>query len=220
MVSNNLISYEKLPLVGDKYDETNFGSKIGTSDCNEYMPFYSILNHQLLDVNNNIIIEYGKPTYRLSGGYSRTYTELFNDLIGINYSGKTYQFTIGGVGHSIGYNRHVIFDNTNKILCCLAVKSSALLNNRFSELQENQNPDDYILLVNNDLISNPIYKNVGKKINNEYISRFKTSNIDIVYTNNVDKWVFKNNFRQPTHSNMPAMLRHLNEEVPEILIEN
>lgn len=220
MISNNLISYENLPSAGNNYDETNFGGKIGTSDCNEYVPFYSILNHQLIDVNNNIVIEYGKVSFRNTGRYSRTYGDLFRDLSNINFGGKTYHFSIAGVNHIIGYSRHIIFDRNNKILCCLAVKSSALLNNRLSELQANQNPDDYLLLVDNDLTSNPIYKNVGKKITNDYTSRFKISNIDIVHTNDIDKWIFKNNFRQPTYSSMPAMLRHLNEEVPKILIEN
>lgn len=219
MISNNLISYENLPN-GGSYDEINFGGKIGTSDCNEYVPFYSIMNHHLIDVNDNIVIEYGKVSFRTTGRYSRTYGDLFGDLSNISYSGKAYHFNIAGVNHVLGYNRHIIFDRDNKILCCLAVKSSALLNNRLNELQENQNPNDYLLLVNNELTSNPIYKNVGKKVTNDYISRFKTSNIDIVQTNDIDKWIFKNNFKQPTYASMPAMLRHLNQEVPKILIEN
>lgn len=219
MIRNNLISYEGLPLSRLDYDERNYGGIIGTSDCNEYVPFYCIGNHNLIDVNGHRIIEYGKPVFRTSPGNTRNYNDLFRNLstIGINY---IHSFTVAGVSHQLGYNRNIIFDSNNKVLICLAVKTEALLNNSFAQLQANQNPSDYILLVNNELFSNPSYKNVAKKIDSVYISQFRQSNIDLVFTNDIDKWVFQNNFVKPDFKNVVQMMNHLNKEVPKILVMN
>lgn len=218
-IRNNLISFENLSTRIDFYNEVDFGGKIGTSDCNEYVPFYVILNHRLIDINGHRIIEYGKPSYRNFGRYSRNYNELFDGLRGLDYS-RQHHFTITGETHSLGYTRHILHDSNNNILFTLAIKRDALLNNTFAQLQANQNASDYILIVNNELFSNPIYKNLAKKVNNAYIAEFKASNIDIVYTNDVDKWLYNNNFTKPEFKNAIQMMNHLNKEVPKILIES
>lgn len=217
MIRDNLISYGNLR--GLSYDGQNFGGKIGTSDCNEYVPFYTIMNHILLDIEGHRIIEYGKPNYNYTGFYARTYRDLFSDLKNINHT-KTYNFTLQGEPHQFGYTRHTIYSTDNKLLCCLAIKSSALLNNSFAQLQANQNPEDFIFLVDNTLFSNPIYKNIAKKVDSNYISLFKESDIDLVYTNDIDKWLFKNNLSKPTFKNVPEMMKHLKTEVPKILVMN
>ena len=39
---------------------------------------------------------------------------------------------------------------------------------------------------------NPIYKNVKKKIDLEYLSRIRQLNIDIIETSKINNWIFKN----------------------------
>ena len=204
---------------GDEYNKVYLSKEIGTSDCTVYVPFFALNCHTLLDINDNIVIEYPK-VIPYGGRSTRNYSDLLVSLKS-NSLPFLHYFSYQHVEYTMGGSRNVLFDSdSGELLLCLSIKSEVLLQHSYSKIVERADPEDYILLVNNKLQRDPIYKNVIKRLVKEYISLFEVDGIDVVYTNSIEKWTFKNNYRQPNFKTVPEMVKHLNEEVPRILIES
>lgn len=200
-------------------EEKFFKSKeIGTSDCNAYVPFYSLFNHTLLDINDNIILEYYKPTYTNTSLYIRNYSELEHQLRCTD-TFNSYKFTIAGLVKQLFFNRHVLYTQDLELLFCLGIKTDYVLNETYKNISDKPEYNQLILIVNNSFLNNPTYKNVYRKLNKIYIEPLARKGVDIVYTNNVDKWFFQNNFVQPKFKSVPEMMKHLKVEIPTLLTQ-
>lgn len=217
MLLKDLINYKSImDLRPHEINQSFENGQIATSDCNNYMPFYVLSNHVLLDVNGNFIVEYKKPHVRSHLYMSRRYNDFFSVQKGIYQQGLT--FKLQGIDHTVFGGNNVIYDR-NQVLVCLGIRTQTVLDKSYEELASVINPEDYVLVVNNNLFTELHYRNFSKKVKKEYIDNFAQLSVDIVYTNNIDNWFFKNNFKKPNFTKATDMVNHLHVEVPRILLD-
>ena len=69
------------------------------------------------------------------------------------------------------------------------------------------------------LIDDPLYKNIKKKLNDLYIDIAKQVGLDIVTTSRINNWLFKNNVKPLKFKTVMQMNKHLKEEVPQRILE-
>lgn len=168
---------------------------IGTTDLNEYFPVYTIG----YDNNYNSILEtviqdvalYQKPQNKSISrtGFTR-YDDLFN-VLKEYVEPKVYSFTVNDETHYLTCLKGYIADKDDNILLLLGTKDIDIYD-----------PYDVLkveklkLFVSTELIKNPIYKNLFKKLSTEYIDYCYQNDIEVVYTtsNNIQSRTFKNNF--------------------------
>jgi len=190
-------------------------NKLGTSDCNMFIPVYALKQNSYIFNFTDIgvkVIEY--CLYRPHTVYSpyRKYDRLQSDLISCYSESRRYLFKIGVETHFIHVNRGILYDNED-ILMCLAVSSEYAINNTIEEISERPNNNEFVLFVSNKF-KEAKYKNVRKKLELNYISKVKELGIDIIETSKIDNWLFKNNFKKPKFKTVLEMNKHLKEELP------
>ena len=201
--------------------ENNYRTRItGTSDCNEYIPVYAISSHKLLVFkdSNAKVMEYSMPINDIQGyNYVRTYVDMIIKIKDARSPCK-YNFKVAGVNHNLNLDRGMVYDNSGNILMCLAINKDYLFSLDSEVLKINPDYTQFVIFVSN-LLDDPLYKNIKKKLNELYIDIAKQVGLDIVTTSRINNWLFKNNTKPLKFKNIIQMNKHLKEEVPKRILE-
>lgn len=193
---------------------------IGTSDCNLFTPVYSLFNHKLLMLGEIRVLEYSLPC--LTSGMYSPISRQYNDLLLLLREGddpQYYVFKNGGEEHTLQVMRGLLCDREGKILLCLGINGEYLLNTPIQEIIETPDSTQFSLFVSHEFNSNPIYKNVKKKLGAMYFDPCTEKNLDIVFTAEPKDWLFKNNHSIPSFDTVSKMKKHLNKDIPRSLIQ-
>lgn len=192
---------------------------IGTSDCNNYVPIYSLYCHDLIlfeDREDVKIIEYNFPSIPNSYSSCRQYAQL-NRTLRNGIRPVKYYFTLQGNSYDFNIMPGMLYDNNNNILMCLAINTQYLLNTPKEVINATPDARQFILVMSTEF-DNPIYRNVKKKMTAMYIDECISLGIDIVTTSRSNDWLFRNNFEQPKFKSVTKLMKHLQEEVPKSLL--
>ena len=208
-------------IIQTSYTENNYRTRItGTSDCNEYIPVYAISSHKLLVFKDTDIkvMEYRMPTSEIATYSSvRTYDNLIYQLKNA-INPCRYNFKLAGVNHNVNIDRGILYDNSGNILMCLGINRDYLFSVGAETLRTNPDYTKFVVFISN-LLDDPIYKNVKKKINDLYIDIAKQIGLDIVTTSRINNWLFKNNVKALSFKTVAKLNKHLKEEVPMRILE-
>ena len=208
-------------IIQNSYNEINYRTTVvGTSDCNEHIPVYAISNHKLLVFkdSNARVMEYSMPINDIQGyNYVRTYSDLIIKIKDTINPCK-YNFKVAGVNHNLNLDRGMVYDNNGNVLMCLAINKDYLFSVDSEVLRINPDYTQFVIFVSN-LLDDPLYKNIKKKLNELYIDIAKQVGLDIVSTSRINNWLFKNNIKPLKFKNIIQMNKHLKEEVPKRILE-
>ena len=208
-------------IIQTNYAEINYRTRItGTSDCNEYIPVYAISNHKLLVFkdSNAKVMEYNMPINDIQDyNYVRTYADMIIKIKDARNLCK-YNFKVAGVNHNLNLDRGMVYDNNGNILMCLAINKDYLFSLDSEVLKTNPDYTQFVIFISN-LLDDPLYKNIKKKLNELYIDIAKQIGLDIVTTSRINNWLFKNNTKPLKFKNIIQMNKHLKEEVPKRILE-
>lgn len=208
-------------IIQTSYEENNYRTRItGTSDCNEYIPVHAISSHTLLTFkdSNTKVMEYNMPTSEIqSYNYVRTYLDLIR-RIKDSRGPCRYNFKLAGNNHNLNVDRGIVYDNDGNVLLCLAINRDYLFNVDPNVLRTNPDYTQFVVFISN-LLDEPIYKNLKKKLNELYIDVAKQVGLDIVTTSRINNWLFKNNVKPLKFKTVIQMNKHLKEEVPKRILE-
>ena len=208
-------------IIQTNYVENNYRTRItGTSDCNEYIPVYAISSHTLLTFKDSDIkvMEYNMPISEIqSYNYIRTYSDLIRRIEDSRGPCK-YNFKLAGNNHNLNVDRGIVYDNDGNVLLCLAINRDYLFNVDPDVLKTNPDYTQFVVFISN-LLDEPIYKNIKKKLNELYIDVAKQVGLDIVTTSRINNWLFKNNVKPLKFKTVIQMNKHLKEEVPKRILE-
>ena len=193
-------------------------SLIGTSDCNEYIPFYALAAHNLIvfEEIEDRVIEYNLPMTPPRYQRERMYRRL-NSHLRSGEIPKRYEFTFKGEKLSFNMHRGLIYKG-EEIYLGLAISSEYLLSTPMQEIKNNIDYSKFKLFISNKFSKDNSFKNINKKLEAMYIEELKILGVDIIYTNDVSERIFKNNFKKVKFKNMAEMVKYLDEEVPKILL--
>jgi hypothetical protein len=190
---------------------------MGTSDSNDYLPFYAYNSAVLITEG---VIGYYLPMRKLAVNYINRYSQLFDHLTK-GTSTKAYKIGSEEDSHFIYIIKGAIFDESGAILMLLTIKDIDIVdfyeyNSKFNE--DGIKHEKFKLFVSTKFMSSSLYTNVFKKIEKEYISECINKNINVEYTtsDNIKEAVFKNPFK-PEFNNMTQLNEHLKEEVSILL---
>lgn len=196
-------TYGSRNFVGSQY-------KLATTDLTDYFPVYITFERTRLDDYNwdrsknqphnklseliiNDVYLYRKPE-RLSLQPGLTsyhqYGNLFEALKSYNGTIK-YLFSHNDEPYYLNVMRGYIADNNDNILLLLTTKQFAIFDNEHNIIK---NP--LRLYISTEFMKNDIYKNVYKRIEKEYISKFYDEDIEVVFTTSekIENSMFRNNF--------------------------
>lgn len=208
-------------IIQTSYEENNYRTRItGTSDCNEYIPVHAISSHTLLTFkdSNTKVMEYNMPTSEIqSYNYVRTYLDLIR-RIKDSRGPCRYNFKLAGNNHNLNVDRGIVYDNDGNVLLCLAINRDYLFNVDPNVLRTNPDYTQFVVFISN-LLDDPTYKNLKKKLNELYIDVAKQVGLDIVTTSRINNWLFKNNVKPLKFKTVIQMNKHLKEEVPKRILE-
>ena len=208
-------------IIQTNYIESNYRTRItGTSDCNEYIPVYAISSHTLLTFKDSDIkvMEYNMPTSEIqSYNYVRTYSDLIQ-RIKASRGPCRYNFKLAGNNHNLNVDRGIVYDNDGNVLMCLAINKDYLFSVDSEVLKTNPDYTQFVVFISN-LLDDPTYKNIKKKLNELYIDVAKQVGLDIVTTSRINNWLFKNNVKPLKFKTVIQMNKHLKEEVPKRILE-
>ena len=212
----NLVS-----LVRENYTTTYYERGLtGTSDCNEFIPVYAISCHKLLvfkEVDARVM-EYTMPTTNIPR-YSRfrNYAYLISHLKG-GTTPMIYNFKVAGQDCNVNVDRGIIYDNEGDILMCLAINKDYLFNTSKEALTTDPEIPQFVVFISN-LLEDPRYKNLKKKLNELYLDIAKQMGLDVVYTSRIKEWLFKNNVKPLKFKSIAQLNKHLKEEIPPKILE-
>jgi hypothetical protein len=215
---NQVISFFLPTYSNGNFNRQDFKTDfVGTSDCNIFVPFYSVFGHELIlfEEIDKKVLEYCLPIAN-SDHSVRQYEALIR-LLRISQNPHKYYFKLQGIDHVINVHRGILYDNDKNILMCLSINSEYLLNTPVEEIAAKPDINQFVLFISHEFNA-PKYKNVKKKIDLEYLSKIRQLNIDIIETSKINHWLFKNNFKQPKFKSVIEMNKHLKEEVPMNLL--
>ena len=169
---------------------------IGTTDLNEYFPVYTIgsdnnyrnmLTHIVSDVYS-----YQKPENMsfTKNGFQR-YDDLFN-VLKEYVQPEVYQITVDSEHHFLTCMKGYLADKDDNILLLLVTNDTDIY-----QPYDNLKSEHLKLFISTELINNPLYKNLYKKLSTEYIDYCHKHDIEVVYTTsfNIHKRVYGNNFK-------------------------
>ncbi len=187
---------------------------IGTSDCNMFIPFHAVFNHQLITFADQEVkvVEYALPKVTLFLEKIRQYSQLLNRLCTAN-SLSCYTFKVGGIDKEIHVHRGLILKDQT-ILMSLGINTRYVLSTPLTEIASEPDLSKFTLFINNTFDEDATYKNVRKKVEGLYVDPLKKLGVDIVLTNSVESWLYRNNFIQPKFKNVAEMVNHLKFEAP------
>lgn len=216
------------------------GNTLCYSKHNEEIPVLSLICHNKVSINEEpfdltppeVFYEYAKINYR-----ERVFSGVINTKIrpisrNTLFTSRRYEdfnrqlkegalllhfvFNVSEGSQSLIVSRGHIETLENKTLLSMSIHRDSV-NKFFSEGgSDNLEPKDLKLYVNTELKTNAIYRNVYKQIKKEYIDRVQSIGIDIVYTEDIDKYLYKPGYVMPTFSSTTARREYL-KEISELL---
>lgn len=205
------------PRINRHYNEHLYRTRvIGTSDCNGFIPLYSLFAHELMVFGDTRVLEYKLPSEPPFHLYERQYDRLNRDLRTSDIP-KRYKFKLSGTEHFICMNRGLLYKD-EEILLCLGIKTDYVMSTPIEEIRDNIDTTKLTLFISKEFEDNPTYKNIRRKMDSMYIADVKNQGIDIVFTSRIKNWLFNNNFKQPKFKNVMQLMQHLEQEVPMTLI--
>lgn len=199
------------------------GSKIGSSDCNKYIPLFAIIAHELVSLNTEpptSIIEYTTPTLpsNIPSHPISQYSQLFSYLTN-TYSICAFKFLVAGAPEYVYIHKGMLLDCNGEILMCLGLETDYVMNTSIDTIRLSPQLDKVLIFVSNDFCNNTKYKNMKKKLESIYIGPALELGVDILQTMTVDKWLFKNNLGALKFRTVVQQQKFLKEEVPQEMIE-
>lgn len=188
------------------------------SDVNNYIPFYALGNHNLIQINTTApptrIMEYVKINSAYSYSNFREYENLMSYFIYGN-DVCSFMFRAGTESKRIKVFRGALYTEEGKMLVCLCVDKEVAL---VAGAVGNGVPaNKYTLLISKEFRTDT-YKNVKKKFETMYVSRCLDYGVNVMYVDDIDELVFKNSYTAPRFSNIGDLNRHLQEDVPAMLL--
>lgn len=197
------------------------GSKVGTSDCNQYLPLVNLTAHELIDMEPLVrVLEYRMPTLLTqyqNNAYSQ-YRQVSQILLnGSNLS--CFKYLLGGIPQYVFLTKGMLVSEEGEILMCLGLSTEYVMTATMDQLRATPDVEKCMLFMSNEYINNPKYKNLKKKLDTLYVQACVDLGMDIIQTNSIDKWLFKNNFN-PKFKSVMAQQKFLKEEVPTELLNN
>lgn len=197
------------------------GGLVGSSDCNAFFPAYALYAHQLLLFNeesdlkaafqrellSNFVIEYS--AYNPSGtlNYSRQYEDLFAKLKNAIRVSR-FLFKTNNIENTIYVSRGFLFAPDLSTLMSLAIRTEANVKIKKEGITKLL-PADFVIFVQKDFNTNPLYKRVVKKVHEEYIQPLFDLGVDVIYTQDINNQLYKNNFKKPKFKTISALNEHL-----------
>ena len=209
MTINNYISYPSIP-------PTNFPEQVfrtsttGTSDCNNFIPFFAVFTHVLIQIKESgvNILEYNMPVASTAGGQTRNFTNFKQYICNTSYPIK-FTYSIAGVQHEVYVYKGIVFTGQGEVLMCVGINTEYLMITPYAELRT-LDVTKYVLFVSTKLLEDQ-YKSLRKRLERDYISVFTEAGIDIITTSRVGDWLFKNNFEKPKFKTIKESTQHLKE---------
>ena len=163
-------------------------------------------------------MEYNMPTSEIQDyNYVRTYSDLIR-RIRDSRGPYRYNFKLAGNNHNLNVDRGIVYDNDGNVLMCLAINKDYLFSVDSEVLKTNPDYTQFVVFISN-LLDDPTYKNIKKKLNELYIDVAKQVGLDIVTTSRINNWLFKNNVKPLKFKTVIQMNKHLKEEVPKRILE-
>jgi len=197
------------------------GSKTGTSDCNFYVPLHAIMAHELLTFDVGIrVMEY--KTCSIPIDYQRScfsrYDAFLSILLNGTYAGS-FKYSVAGEICYVIVQRGIILNTEGEILMCLALDRDYVMNTDTNTIRNNPDAKKGAVFISNDYVNNPKYKNLKKKIDAIYVAECLALGMDVIQTEKIDKWLYKNNFSAMKFKTVAAQQKFLKEDVPKEMIK-
>ena len=205
----------------NSYNKNNYKSiPTGTSDCNEYIPVFAIINHELIVFKTSEvkIMEYSMPLANNNYTYIRQYAHVLDRLESTLYPVR-YIFKAQGVSHNLYIDRGIIFNEQGEILLSLAINTKYLFSLSKEDFEKGELDSDKFVLFLSKELDNPIYKNLKKKLDTLYINEAIVLGIDVVISSKIPNWIFKNNVEPIKFKSVAELNKHLKQEVPMRILE-
>ena len=197
---------------------------IGITDCNEYFPVYVVFSHSMYRYNVNNYGEslseqivddsylYHKPYLLEKGRYAdgSQYSDLFRFIDTIDVSSYTFKFE--DEHHFLTCSKGYLADSDGNILMILCTKGFDIFTDDINQDVLNNNMT--VLFISTELINNPIYKNVYKKLQSEYIQECHEKEVEVIYTTSkkIEERVYGNGFKVEFNS-LTELDEHLKGDV-------
>lgn len=205
--------------------------EIGSNADTAFIPWYSFFFREYI-VDTKDVYAYHKPKPMVNGTTSISqYDDLFTVLNNKQLNGGVFYFTIAGEQKKIWvYNGYILDENFNSLMV-LTVKD-----------YYSMEPDNCRILISSEFITNPIYKNVWKKIESDYIGDAYVKDIEVrtINSKRIDKMLFPskppivydnltelkdmmmgmNHYFNPDTFMPPIMASGLNQRVVPLLDDN
>jgi hypothetical protein len=211
----NLISFQ---FNSNQYNPMHYRTRLmGTSDCNMFVPFYSLFAHELVEFEESGVrlIEYSLPGDANPNTYVRQYAHLLNT---ISTTGQPirYNYKLRGRDMYVNLHRGIIYKG-DIVYVCLGINSEYIINTPISEIESNPDITKFTLFINNAFDTTTELKNIRKKVGEMYIDPLKNLGMDVVQTSRINEWLFQNNYEEPKFKNVTQLMKHLQEDVPKML---
>lgn len=195
--------------------------EVGTSDCNEYIPVYSLIAHNLLVISDEIrVLEYNMPNSDMLASLVtnvRTYSSVINYLLN-SVTPVIFNFKVAGVPQEVFLYKGIAYNRDGKILACLAINTQYLFGvDNLDQFKATPDASKFII-VTTDTLDLEIYKNFKKKLYEVYITPLLDLGVDLVLTRKPQDWLFKNNVEPEKFKSAIELRRHL-KDVPKKILE-
>ena len=197
------------------------GTKLGTSDCNQYVPLHALMAHELLTFDEKIkVLEYRTatvPSNYNTNTFSR-YDQFLSQLTNGTYA-NSFKYSIAGETQYVIVQRGIIMDINGEVLVCLGLETDYVMSTDLNVIRRTPNTNKCAVFISNEYCNNPKYKNLKKKIDTIYIAECVALGMDVIQTEKIDKWLYGNNFRGIKFKTVAAQQKFLKEEIPKEMIK-
>lgn len=187
---------------------------MASTSANNFYPFYSQF------VKNNIhanVSLYCKPNFEIYYNITR-YNELF-EAFADQLETLAFHFEMDNVSHFIHVSKGIITDHLKRTLFVLTVNDfKNCIKESYDPWEYEPDYSKFKLFVATDFITNPIYKNIWRKLDKDYVQKCYELGIVVEFTtaDKIDKQVFDNEFKL-NFSNMIELQNHLKNDVTPLL---
>lgn len=197
-----------LRTLGISYELPSNPLVIGVSDVNDYVPLYFLTRREVVTGNS---FTYNKPKFDTNYRAVRNVADFGNYLL-MGWT-VTYNFRKAGIIHQVvGFNGNIIDSNSNFLLV-FTIKSSVLTvdysnHSVFIPNDSNElNPEHLKLFVSTELVNNPSYSSIYKKVYQETILPCLQKGMEVSYLlhGEIDKKLFNDGLNRNFETITDAM---------------
>lgn len=216
---------------------------VGTSNKNEFIPLYTLLESKRLSGYNpdssnfsehivNNIFMYHKPIFSDGISFSefefcRTMPNLLSVFVSYDRNG-IYRFKLGEDYIYVNVGGGYLMDTAGNILLMLCCKSpeiiqgvsDAVLSTSHVKVDRQYLPEKLRLMVSTELIRNVQYKNFYKRIEKEILQSMYDMKIDVIFSTSekIEQSLFKNDF-EVSFNTLEELNETLNSGIGNILFQ-